>query len=296
MLHKKYFYSTLLYFLLGIFILVPIVYLVMGLTKPNEDVYEAINAANQKTNYTEVILGDSVSRQLFNIRNQEDSDYYHLSSNQAISVLGNYILLEKYLKNNPQTEKVYLMMRPTSFSNDLNQKWTYAYFILPFFNEENRSMFSKNILEKLKNRNKEIYLNYNLINILEKNPKFALSIKIDYSNNIDHSNNEAFLSDVSVEYLKKIDKLCSDNNIEFKVLSSPLSKKETKVYLNLKKDISENNFDFIFSKYFQSISFYPETSFGDGVHFEKEYLNRNIQNISKKIFSKAQASIPINSK
>ncbi|MGL4947337.1 MAG: hypothetical protein ACRDAQ_03835 [Cetobacterium sp.] len=284
MTHKKYFYKTFIYLCLGMLVLIPSIYLINGLSKPNADVYEAIGAANQKSDYKEVILGDSVSRQIFNIQNQENSKYYHLSSNQAISVLGNYILLEKYLKNNPQTEKVYLMMRPTSFNNDLNQKWTYAYFILPFFSVENIDLFSKKVLNKLKSRNKEIYLNYDLIKVLEKNPKLALSMKIDYSDHKDHSKEEAFLSEVSIESLKKIEKLCFDNKIKFEILSSPLSEKETKVYSRLEEDISKNNFTEIFSRYFESISFYPESSFGDGIHFEKKYLNENIENIGKNIF------------
>lgn len=284
MLHKKYFHKTLFYTFFGFLLIVPVIYLITGLKKPNKDVYEAINAASKKTSYEEVILGDSVSRQIFNIRNQEGSHYYHLSSNQAISVLGNYILLKKYLKNNPQTKKVYLIMRPTSFNNDLNQKWTYVYFILPFFNRENIEFFSGDVLEKLENRNKKIYLNYNFIKILEKNPKFALGLKIDYSNNIDHSKDLASLSDISIEYLKKMEELCLEKNIKFKVLASPLSIKEPREQLKLKQEINDNNFENIFSKYFQSILFYPENSFVDGVHFEKKYLDENIMKISKNIF------------
>lgn len=279
--HKNYFYKTLKYTLIYLIVVIPITYIITGILKPNADVYEAIVASEKQTIYSTVLLGDSVSRQLFNVRNQENSQYYHLNSNQAIGVIGNYILLNNYLINNPQTRKVYLIMRPTSFNNNLNQKWTYTYFILPFLKEENKKYFSETSLKKVNIKRK--FLNKYLLNIFELNPKLSLLLKIDYSDEMTDIK-EAYLSDISIEYLKKIKKLLQEKNIEFFVLASPLSIKEKSEYNLLRKNIKDNHFEDIFVYYFDSIQYYPENDFIDGVHFSKEYLRKDREEIINNLF------------
>lgn len=279
--HKTYFYKTVKCILLYFIVIIPVIYIITGISKPNADIYEAIAASEKQTVYSTVLLGDSVSRQLFNVRNQKNSQYYHLNSNQAIGVIGNYILLNNYLMNNPQTRKVYLIMRPTSFNNNLNQKWTYTYFILPFLKEENKKYFSETSLKKINTKRK--FLNKYLLNIFELNPKLSLLLKIDYSDEMTDIK-EAYLSDISIEYLKKIKKLLQEKNIEFYVLASPLPIKEKNGYDLLKKNIKDNHFEDIFVYYFKSIQYYPENNFTDGVHFSKEYLKKNREEIIKKLF------------
>ncbi|BBA50626.1 hypothetical protein FV113G1_09730 [Fusobacterium varium] len=279
--YKVYFYKTIKCILLYFIVIIPVIYIITGILKPNGDVYEAITASQKQTTYSSVLLGDSVSRQLFNIGNQENSQYYHLNSNQAIGVIGNYILLNNYLANNPQTKKVYLIMRPTSFNNNLNQKWTYTYFILPFLKKENKKYFSETSLKKINIKRK--FLNKYLLNIFEPNPKLSLLLKIDYSDEMTDIK-EAYLSDVSIEYLKKIKKLLQEKNIEFYILASPLSIKEKNEYILLKRNIKENYFEDIFVYYFDSIQYYSENNFSDGVHFSKKFLENNREKIIDNLF------------
>ena len=279
--YKVYFYKTIKCMLLYFIVIIPVIYIITGRLKPNVDVYEATTASQKQTTYSTVLLGDSVSRQLFNIRNQENSQYYHLNSNQAIGVIGNYILLNNYLANNPQTKKVYLIMRPTSFNNNLNQKWTYTYFILPFFKEKNKKYFSETSLKKLNVKRK--LLNKYLLNIFELNPKLSLLLKIDYSDEMTDIK-EAYLSDISIEYLKKIKKLLQEKNIEFYVLASPLSIKEKNECILLRRNIKDNHFEDIFVYYFDSIQYYSENNFDDGVHFSKKFLENNREKIIDNLF------------
>lgn len=172
-------------------------------------------------------------------------------------------------------------MRPTSFNNNLNQKWTYTYFILPFFKEKNKKYFSETSLKKLNVKRK--LLNKYLLNIFELNPKFSLLLKIDYSDEMTDIK-EAYLSDISIEYLKKIKKLLQEKNIEFYVLASPLSIKEKNEYILLRRNIKDNHFEDIFVYYFDSIQYYSENNFGDGVHFSKKFLENNREKIIDNLF------------
>lgn len=254
--------------------------------KANSDVYQAIEASRKKTQYKIVLLGDSVSRQLFNIENQKESKYWHLNSNQAIGVLGNYLLLENYLEKNLKVEQVYYIMRPHSFGNNLNQIWTYGYFVLPFLNEEKNLKYLKELAERKEWRENKIFLNPSIIKVLEKNPNFILKVlKVDLSDgNFKESLKKVYLSEISIKYLQKIQEMCIKRNIEFKVLASPMSDEYLNMDLSfLNQQIKENKLENIFSNYFNSLKFYPKESFSDGVHFKREIIERESKKIQKEL-------------
>ena len=117
------------------------------------DVIYAIELAQEHNNYRKVLIGDSVCHQLFQQENQnENEEVCYLGTNQAVTVVGNYILLENYLKNNPQTEKVIYFAGPQSFANDMWLNHTYQYFILYFYNKENMQYVDVETQEMLESR------------------------------------------------------------------------------------------------------------------------------------------------
>lgn len=285
MSEKRKFIVTILILPLMILICICSIYFYFeNQQKANYDVYQAIEASRKKSEYEIVLLGDSVSRQLFNVVNQSESKYWHLNSNQAIGVLGNYLLLENYLEKNLKVEKVYYIMRPYSFGNNLNQIWTYGYFVLPFLNEEKNLKYLKELDNRKEWRKNKIFLNPSIIKILEKNPNFVLKVlKVDLSDkNFKESLKKVYLSEVSIKYLQKIQEMCIERNIEFKVLASPMSDEYLKMDLNfLNKQIKENKLENIFSNYFDSLKFYPKENFSDGVHFKREIIERELEKIQK---------------
>jgi hypothetical protein len=243
-----------------------------------DDVYLAIELSQKPTSYRKVILGDSVARQLFHPERQPDSDYYHLTSNQAISMLGQYILLENYLKHNASnTEEVVLVMLPESFDSNLDNKWTFTYFLLPFFSEEN-----------------EQYISEYASNQIEKYPFYFLSrfkqlryiakyLRIDYSQfkGDSHHTHEYYLSPISIQYIRRMNKLCDEHNITFRVLPSPLpDEHRNDDYLFMMEQVNDNGLNGLFGEYFQKLSYYPDEVFhDDGLHFREDYLDANLLTI-----------------
>ena len=104
----------------------------------SEDVGYVINKAEEKSKFDALCLGDSVCRQFFSPYMKERY-FCHLASIEAITPCGQYLLLYRYLENNPQTKTVYLYCRPSSFSNEFRTDYTYQYFICPFF-DDNREL------------------------------------------------------------------------------------------------------------------------------------------------------------
>jgi hypothetical protein len=93
------------------------------------------HVANLKDkSYNTVIIGDSLAHNAFE-KLELKKNILDLSSNQAISLAGDYFLLQRYLKNNQVPKEIFLFAIPDFLHNDLNQSWTYSYFETIFTQE-----------------------------------------------------------------------------------------------------------------------------------------------------------------
>jgi hypothetical protein len=96
------------------------------------DVYGATwRARRRMPEVRTILLGDSVARQLFppGMEPKElNGRFRFLTSNQAISMAGQYYLLQDALRSCPGTTDVYLLYFPGSLANDLGPDFTHDYF------------------------------------------------------------------------------------------------------------------------------------------------------------------------
>jgi hypothetical protein len=93
------------------------------------DVYTALeNVRGPDSRVKAVFLGDSVARQLFQPSAEPSPEFRFLTTNQAISVAGQYYLLEEAIEQYPRLADVYLLYYPGSFQNDLELPLSANYF------------------------------------------------------------------------------------------------------------------------------------------------------------------------
>lgn len=116
---------------------------------PGSEIYRAIKKSKQRTSVRTLIIGDSTANQFFNNTNDEDG-VYSLACNQAIAVCGHYFLLHNYLTAGNRPEEVYLLYNAISFSNNLNQVFTYHYFLKPFFRDEYKPLMSSTVMRQIR--------------------------------------------------------------------------------------------------------------------------------------------------
>jgi hypothetical protein len=98
------------------------------------------------------------------------------------------------------------------------------------------------------------------------------------------------LSDISIEYLKKLKSLADRYSIDLLVVSPPvrISKKEqTKNWETLKKQIEKENLSDIFQGYFSSIEYIDDSFFQDYNHLKRSYLEENQEYLLKKMLNNA---------
>ena len=79
-----------------------------------------------------LVLGDSVSNQIFATGPAVTGTVAVATCNQAVTPLGNRILLDRWLALNPQAEEVVYVALPGSFANDGLPEFTFHYLLFPF--------------------------------------------------------------------------------------------------------------------------------------------------------------------
>ena len=243
-------------------------------TKVNGDeVYLSIEKSKQKSKCKTLVLGDSVGCQLFN--NSEDHDSINsLACNQAIGIVGHYLLLNNYLNAGNQPEAVYLIYTPFSLDNQLDQKYTFHYFLKPFYTKEYTPLFSNTVNEQIDKIPFSFLTQTPYILTSDWSPNFRSKDEIDFT----------FLSPISKEFLTKIKDLCDVNGIEFHMLPTPTRISNKRAVIDLDRSEFEGlNTEKELSYFLDNIYYLADSLFLDNVHLREpeKYKKDMMQMISQ---------------
>jgi hypothetical protein len=220
------------------------------------ETYNAIAKSKQKKKTRKVLLGDSVGRQLFENTSYNDT-VNSFACNQAIGLVGHYLLLNNFLEAGNQVDTVYMIFTPSSFLNNLDEKYTFHYFLKPFYKDEYKPLFTQTVFEQIR----KIPFNF-----ISQDPALLTSNWAPNFNTMDEKN-YTFLSPISAEYLKRIKDLSIQYGFKLIILPSPVSmSSKTGIAAIDKSEISKNGLSTEFENYFDRIIFLNDTSFMDGVH------------------------------
>lgn len=231
---------------------------------PNKTIYEVIRQSKEKNDKVKtLIIGDSVGKQLFNSAYNDDSDTIKsLASNQAIDIIGQYLILKNYLDINPQVKKVYLVYNPFSFSNNLDHKFTFNYFLKPFYKPEFIPLISREAMAQIEKIPFYQFANFPPVAITFWTPEVYQ----------DSLSEEKFLSEVSVEYLRKMKALTDQKNIDFQVVPPPVKmslQEELEALLkNREIDKYPELHTALFHDYFDKVFYLPDSLYVDRKHFK----------------------------
>lgn len=239
--------------------------------KFGNETYQALEKSKILSSSDNIIIGDSVARHIFSAENMNTVKYYNLASNVWASLIGQYIIATNALSVNKQIKTIYLFYHPDSFQNDLDQPWTYSYVVKPFYTSEYRNLFSENAIKRLRQNR---FFSLFELPIAKTLPIFN---QIDYSDKKEwrgfpNVQQRPYLSGISIEYLKKMDRLCLGKNVTLSVVMPPISKKYDTDFSMMKMQINANALNNIFDGYFENEIILADLYFRDGIHIKKNYL------------------------
>jgi len=240
---------------------------------PGKDIYISIEKSKKKNKTKILLLGDSVGKQLFD--NKQNFDRLNsFACNQAISMAGQYFLLHNYLEAGNNIDKLIIIYNPFSFRNNLNQVYTFHYFLKPFYNSDYLSLFSSTVNEQINKIPYNKFVQLPHIRITSWAPEF----------NTTEPEITSLLSPISIEYLNEIKNLANQYNFEINILPPPISVTRKNEIEKLKLDVfTECNLKQEFEDYFTKITYLDSTEFSDGIHLihPEKYTNSFIKEIIK---------------
>jgi hypothetical protein len=264
-----------------------------------------IKLANLKNkNFETVIIGDSLAKNAIGTL-EIKSNILDLTSNNALSIAGNYFILKRYLKENKKPKNVYLFCVPNHLHQNLDTIHTYSYFTTVFTKKEE--------MESIKKVKPHLYDDYSFSKYTEsrlksfkflthykakkrKHPVLVKESELIKKENFINSQIEKKIAlikkdqnviyDVPKTYIDKLVSLCNEMNINFTLVIEPIPQESNKSFMHSKlysylkeKNISLYNIN-------EHYSFNNYLFRGDGRHikgkanqFFQNYIDEHILDI-----------------
>ena len=241
------------------------------------DAFYVIEKAGHNSGRSAVILGDSVCKQLWP-QETDSPNLAHLSSTAGISPAGNYLLLEKYVKHNPQTKYAYYAMNPGSLGADLT--YAYQYFVIPFVNDETIKLLDDDTTQMLYDTFGKLFVRNKYVKTFLLNNNLFMKQYLNHIKGRSEATEPHRLSRTAIISLTKMRELCRERNIKLSVIPLPIADKpENYGWDKFAQDVKDNGLDDILGDFVNKIRYYPEDWYRDGVHFKPKILNEHLEEL-----------------
>ncbi|MCM1125266.1 MAG: hypothetical protein NC429_02210 [Lachnospiraceae bacterium] len=227
-------------------------------------------ARAKDSEYTKLIIGDSVCHQIFNSFQKYNDVYNTLGSNQAITMAGQYLLMKEFVENHPRTTNITLVARSLNSGIGL-EGYTYQYLIIPF---TEAGMLGEMTMETLSDL-EEIYGGFWLKPAVVSFIDYSPIVKKIYLNSL--STNDCDGQQFSFDYLVLMLDICEQNDIEFHLLHAPMPESAREAveqqFANIYEKCTDKRLLPYMEQFYESVTYYPDEYFSDGIHFGTEYNN-----------------------
>lgn len=225
--------------------------------------YQVISKSHEKIDSDTLFIGDSVAGQIFRPENRKN----HIAYTAAILMPGHYIIAANAIKANPDLKSIVLISGPLTIGFEFEQFTTYPYFIKPFYKKEYFPHISEHLQTKIDGYPYSEFYQYSMI-------KLAPFADVDCTSKAPKDENYA-LSKLSIEYLKKLNQLCQEYDIELRILSGPIEQshfEKTNDWAFLRNQIKEEGLESLFKGFFESIKYLEKDKFIDGFHIKTDQV------------------------
>ena len=228
-----------------------------------------------------------MARQIFQPDYQDESaDICYLATNQAVTTVGNFMLLERFIENNPQLEDVYYVARPDSIMGNVNFIYTYSYFVTPLYNESMRQYLEPETREEIetifgrfcarREFPKWLFAKYpKLLDVYQNGCRSTLEFRRWIGG--------AEEMDMAALYLGKMKAVCDEKNINFHLLSAPLPESYQYSFEEMKNRLDFEGEEILLDEFVDSIIYVKEEELVDGVHMSDSFLEREREKIRRKL-------------
>ncbi len=243
-------------------------------TRFGSEVFRAIRVCTSAAPQARtLVLGDSVANQIFGTGPKLPSRVAVAVSNQAVTPLGNRILLDRWLALNPQAEEVVYVLIPRSLQNDGTPQYTFHYLLHPFLETGAFDDAPPETLAHLRRRFGRLPIeNPSLRHLLYRNDRLYDL----YERRIVRRPGPVpggGLPSIVVDNLRAMRDACAARGVRFRIAFPPVSRAKAPSAA-FRVRCAEQLRDVVpgIDALFADLRVEPNRNFRDGVHFTRERL------------------------
>lgn len=230
--------------------------------------------AREQDGTTQLIIGDSICRQMFSGMEGYNPQTSILATNAALMITGQYLLAEEYLQNHPDTTDIYLIMHPLTMTRTFDNEWSYRNAVMTYVETDTLRFLDENTIEAMESVYGALFLQKNVVQLIEDSP-ICRKLYLSYVN----ANRENYVQsssfEISDQYVKKLYDLCEENGVELHLYSSPVSEYYREQMTELAPEYEETWMYSQYPDYMNEIWYYPSEWAEDLSHFSGEYAERD---------------------
>lgn len=241
-------------------------------TIPGAEIYRSIDKSKKRTKKKKIIIGDSTANQYFDNREDDDS-ICSLACNYAIGICGHFFLLNNYIEAGNQPEEIYLVCSPFSFTNNLNDKFAYHYFLKPFYNSEYKPLMTPEVFSQVKRIPYYALCQIPAVLTSPWAPTYK-SEKVDYT----------FISPISRDYLRKIDSLSCQYNFKLYIVPSLINENTRQGVATFEtNEFQGEPYADKMTIFLNHISYLDSSCYSDGIHLVPSLIKQYKPLLEKKM-------------
>lgn len=285
---KKLLWKSILFFLIILILCAGVIFLstreslrpgIARLTDSEEFMDESemlpyFDRAAQRDGTTQLVIGDSVCRQMFSELGEYNPEKSFLATNAALMVPGQYLLARDYFENHPGITDVYLVMHPLTLTRTFDMEWGYRYAAMTYVETDNLQYLDEITLDAMEGAYGAFFLREDVVQLVEDSP-VCRKLCLSYINANGEPYEQEHPFEIADLYVEKLYGLCQENGAELHLYSSPVS-----MYYHEQIDALAESYEGTwmssqFPHYMEDIWYYPNEWSEDLSHFSGEYAQRD---------------------
>lgn len=226
---------------------------------------------------TQLIIGDSICRQMFVDLKQHNPQVSIQATNAALMITGQYILAEEYLNCHPDATDVFLIMHPMPLTRTFDLEWSYRYAVMTYAETDTLELLDQNTIDSMTSVYGPLLMQKNIIRMIEDSPilrKLCLSyINLNCSAYVQKSPFE-----IADQYVKKLYDLCQERHVALHLYPAPVSESFREQVSALAGEYGSTWMSGVYPDFFEDILYYPNEWSEDLSHFSGEHASREALN------------------
>ncbi len=222
---------------------------------------------------TQLIIGDSICRQIFSGLQEYNPQMSIQATNAALMITGQYLLAREYLSCHPDATDVFLIMHPMPLTRTLDTEWSYRYAVMTYAETDTLQYLDRNTLDAMEDIYGGLLMQKGIVSLTEDSPvlrKLVLSyISLEREPYVQSSPFE-----IADQYVKKLYDFCVEKDVKLHLYPSPCSESFREQVEGLAEGYGDTWMSTVYPDFFDAICYYPDAWSEDLSHFSGEHATR----------------------